>query len=621
MQRTSDVYKDLLLRGATKEVRVEIGGEIYGEDRLVEMSTSGSLFSAETLCVGSAVSGQIDLTVIDYGAIPRMAKIVPSYRLVLGNEVSEWIQKGVYYIDTRQPDKASGTLKIHGFDAMLKGSVIWEPDHSLVFPMTRRVAASVIASLMGVELDNPEDIDNTQAIVDYPANDYTQRNILQFIAASHAANFVMTDSGKLRMVTINDIPAETGFLVNEAGKSILIGGIRILVSDTLANKVTGEGSKVFVGQNVESTGAAPSLAPISKIIVKVDEENAWVSGNDGGTVLEVSCPYGSQAMANELLAKVGGFVYQPFTADGALVDNAIELGDGITVDGVYTMLAKQEIVFDGLMAGSVSAPGEYEVESEYPYQTREQQIEYKLASTRSLISKTSEEIRLEVTNEIEGLSAAIELDMTQIVGRVEDTEQGLSQTVRLAADGLTITNANGSKLTIDGGQLRANSIETAAFKAKSITADKLNITGAITFGDLDEETQIAISDAYTMAMENQLPSYIQSTYIDEVSIQSPTIVGGTFIGNEFNVLSESSGGSFNLYGKYYNSYVHALEISYSAGDAPVVYFDGAIARFEFDAMYCHCNIDMGSYDITFNPGTGITSLRDLEARVTALEKK
>ena len=132
---------------------------------------------------------------------------------------------------------------------------------------------------------------------------------------------------------------------------------------------------------------------------------------------------------------------------------------------------------------------------------------------------------------------------------------------------------------------------------------------------------MAISDAYDMALNNQLPSYIRSTYIDEVSIQSPTIIAGTFIGNEFNVLSESSGGSFNLYGRYYNSYVHALEIAYSAGDSPVVYFGGTIARFSFDAIYFDNDIDLGGNDVLFYAGGYITSLRDMEARLTALEAK
>ena len=62
---------------------------------------------------------------------------------------------------------------------------------------------------------------------------------------------------------------------------------------------------------------------------------------------------------------------------------------------------------------------------------------------------------------------------------------GRSQTLRVAADGVTITNAQGSTLTIDGGQIDASKINTEQLDASRIHAEDLNLTGAITFGDLD----------------------------------------------------------------------------------------------------------------------------------------
>lgn len=229
MQETSELYKILLARGARKEVRVAVAGEIYGENRIVSLRTSGGLFKESTLCVGGAVAKQIDLVLWNYGSIPTRAKLIPSYRLVDGDEVSEWIQKGVFYIDTRDPNDENTTLTIHGFDDMLKGEWIWEPDQNLEFPMTYRAAALEMARLMGVELENPEDIDDTEAVVDYPTDDYTQRQILGFIAAAHMGNFMMTDLGKLRLVKLGDLPEETSCLVTETGAAILIGGVRIYV--------------------------------------------------------------------------------------------------------------------------------------------------------------------------------------------------------------------------------------------------------------------------------------------------------------------------------------------------------------------------------------------------------
>ncbi len=229
MQETSELYKELLRTpGCRKEIAVEVAGEVYGEDRIVLLNTYSRLFRNNKMEVGSAVAGELRLTLLHPGDIPTAAKIIPKYRLRVGDRVSEWVQKGVYYIYTREPDEETDTLFITAFDAMVRGDKVWVPDQSLAFPMTMREAVEVIAALMGVEVDNPEVI-STAYTVDYPANDWTQRNVLQFIAGAHGGNFCMTDLGKLRLLLLNDLPEETNYLVDSYGSAITLGGVRILV--------------------------------------------------------------------------------------------------------------------------------------------------------------------------------------------------------------------------------------------------------------------------------------------------------------------------------------------------------------------------------------------------------
>ena len=229
MLTTSAIYQQLLQTpGTRKEVQAVIDSETYGEDRIVSLSTSANLFPEDTMSIGGAVAKEIELTVRAPGDIPRMAKIVPSYRLVNGSQASEWIQKGVYYIDTRSTDEVSGALTIHGYDDMLKAEQVWQPDQSLTFPMTMAAAAQEIAGLMGVTID-PRTVLSTAYMVDYPADDYTLRDVLRYIAAAHAGNWIMTDAGQLRLVTFGEIPEETNYLVAENGSAITFGGDRILV--------------------------------------------------------------------------------------------------------------------------------------------------------------------------------------------------------------------------------------------------------------------------------------------------------------------------------------------------------------------------------------------------------
>lgn len=100
-----------------------------------------------------------------------------------------------------------------------------------------------------------------------------------------------------------------------------------------------------------------------------------------------------------------------------------------------------------------------------------------------------------------------------LTATVTNLGNSMSQTVRLSADGLTITNAAGSKLTIDGGQ---------------VNADTLNLTGKIAFTDLDADAQQTINGYDPKA-------YLQSIGITEITgdgIKSPLIEGGEIRGAE-----------------------------------------------------------------------------------------
>ena len=227
MQTVSALYQQIMSGEHYAERKINIAGTDYGEDAIVSLTTTGGLFADGTLSVGSAVSREIDLSLWNISTtIPKMAKLIPYYRISNGTQTSEWIQKGVYYIDTRSVD--SGLLTIHGYDDMLKAEQIWTPDQSLEFPMPMTQAANIIADIMGVEID-ARTVLNSAYTVDYPANDYTLRDVLRYIAAAHGGNWIMSDAGELWLVGLNTLPPETNYLCDEDGDWITFGGDRILV--------------------------------------------------------------------------------------------------------------------------------------------------------------------------------------------------------------------------------------------------------------------------------------------------------------------------------------------------------------------------------------------------------
>ena len=195
--------------------------------------------------------------------------------------------------------------------------------------------------------------------------------------------------------------------------------------------------KVFLGTRMAQLDTSPALAPVSKVILAVDSENAYIAGNDTGRTVEVTCPYGTQEMANNILAALSSYTYTPAMAQDAILDPAAEIGDGLTMGGVYTVLAQSTLTFDGLMTSEAGAPGQAEQESEYKYQSPViADINWQLAETRSLISKTSEDITLLVENEIQGLSSQFTVQLGEISAELTDEINGLSASVDLKFNGL-----------------------------------------------------------------------------------------------------------------------------------------------------------------------------------------
>ena len=229
-------------------------------------------------------------------------------------------------------------------------------------------------------------------------------------------------------------------------------------------------NKIHIGQNAAEVLKAPSFKPISKVAVLVDDKNEYVSGDDTGRTLEVTCPYGSQGMADNLLTQLKGYVYRPMTAQDALLDPAAEIGDGVTVGGVYTILAQIDTMFDMHCAADIAAPGEEELETEYVYQTPEKRLERQLAQTRSLITKTAEEIGLKVEG-VDGRVTSLSLDLDGVSAEVRGLEDEFVA-LALTMDGVTITDSSGTT------RIRGSSIDVSTLNVHDI-----NFSGVISFGE------------------------------------------------------------------------------------------------------------------------------------------
>lgn len=128
--------------------------------------------------------------------------------------------------------------------------------------------------------------------------------------------------------------------------------------------------KIFVGNGASGLTEADKLQPYSKVTV-TDGTNSYTSGDDTGRELTVNVPLlpsiKGDTLAANILAAVKNYRYQPYEAADALLDPAAELGDGVTVGGIYGGIHAKTTTFSRLFRATVSAPAEEEIDNEYPY--------------------------------------------------------------------------------------------------------------------------------------------------------------------------------------------------------------------------------------------------------------
>ena len=241
MQTVSALYNTIIAQtNHWFETRVRINGVYYGETQLMSVTATNRIFASEQPTVGGCLSGELEVKMLaPTVAIPRMAEVRPYVRVTDGTQTSEWIPQGVFYIDTRETthnDNGLDILKIHCYDAMLKAEADY-PSTSTSFPKSDINVVKEIAKTMGLQssITATSGIDsrtltlmNKNYQIGLPVG-YSMREVLGNIAAMYAGNWIMNYEGKLRLITLTELPSETNYLVNNAYEAITFGGDRILV--------------------------------------------------------------------------------------------------------------------------------------------------------------------------------------------------------------------------------------------------------------------------------------------------------------------------------------------------------------------------------------------------------
>lgn len=188
-------------------------------------------------------------------------------------------------------------------------------------------------------------------------------------------------------------------------------------------------NKFFVGQDVVSCTDNGLRTPVTSVTFQVDRDNTAAAGIYTGLDIYAVCPYATKEIAATILEKVHGYQYQAYQANAANLDPAAELGDGITVDGMYSVISA--ISDNGNGYPGVSAPGEEELEDEFPYHSPTQrELNGDVDSLRAFITRSLGEMAMQITTltgRVQVMTQTLEEisnKVTELDSRVESLEGG-----------------------------------------------------------------------------------------------------------------------------------------------------------------------------------------------------
>ena len=329
-------------------------------------------------------------------------------------------------------------------------------------------------------------------------------------------------------------------------------------------------SDFYVGNRATSFSEFPEYNEYTRVSLYYDSETLKATvGNDTGREMVLVSPFlpistsECETLAQNILNELSGFKYQPFKATGAELDPSADLGDTLTVGGIESFIGQLDTTFNQAFISDINTPSGDDIEHEYPYISQEQRkVEREISTTRSMITTTANEIRLEVSNELNSLSSSIDVKLGSITLETIGAD-GTVSSVKLFDTGkidltgyATFTGLSGGTTTIDG----------ACIKTGTISAERINLTGSITWSDLSTSVQNEFGDGLT--------EEAVSTLITSELVSSPTIAGGKFTDlKQKNYLkmgssSDNRVGYLNHYFTEYSTSEPVCVMGYQQGQLP-----------------------------------------------------
>lgn len=559
MRQRSETWASLAVRGRFgMETVAAIGGVSYSA---ISAPVIDRALFTDAPSVGHCVAASMLVSILTDDVIPAAAAVEIRARLYDDTRVSEWRTFGTFYTDRREEN--NGLVTLQCYDAMLKATQPYvdpsNPDDRIGWPKSMAACVAECAARIGVELDSRTVIKTGDPYqVAYPTN-YTMQQVLEYIAACHGGNWIITPENKLRLIPLVPPPEETFDIIDYEYRKIKTNdGYKLVwqhyeTDETITNTAGGDLLNVPVVIGQITTAKAMT---INRVTLARDGELGYTVADDDenntGVELRIeNNPYASQAICNDLYAALHGLEYRPFTITQACYDPCAELGDWILVgDKVRSVICTQRVTLGVDFRADVTAPGKDETSSEYPFlttiqrlQQADEQLKKYMEAAKTEINSRIEQTYTSILLEVAGTYATGEYvkanltilanSITSEVSRATGAEQQLSSSITQTAESIT------SEVT------RATAAEQQLSSSISQTAEKINLK--VSKGDVSsqismESGQVSInSNRFSVDSDN-----FKLTRTGSLTASSATLTGSFTTSSGQRKLEANSGG-LNLY--------------------------------------------------------------------------
>ena len=325
---------------------------------------------------------------------------------------------------------------------------------------------------------------------------------------------------------------------------------------------------VNVLQRVDNVEVAPPFNTYSKVVISIDDDTEASAGtSDTGRTLDLTNPlFGSSSVAQKTLNRLQGIQYQPYKADGAILDPAAELGDAIEANGVFGGIYTRDRLFSRLMKASVSAPHDEEINHEYQFETPvERKLKRQMGDVKAEFEIQATQIAAKVS-QVGGTNSSFGWTLTstahtwysgnkqvmkvnssglEVKGKITATSgyigngsQGFeitSTAIRNGMTSLTDTTHNGIYIGTNGIALGKGAFKVTT--AGAVTATNLAITG----GSIRIGSNFSVSSSGNVSANNMT---LTGTL---------TVGGSTITAADLRLGAQRANGGYNNWNSAYSS--------------------------------------------------------------------